>query len=151
MKYPDFQEVSTRAGRLPSPNRTRESRARGASRPAGPSALRQSRSHAHVSFRSSHNRRFQEFECAFPICIQARLYAQGYREHRPNGVPNWRTENDGNAERPQNSRAYFPYGGSSHHSRLTFGKLSQNNLAKTFEFSGLFQLLQDKIDLVGHH
>src|ERR1700674_3471710 len=151
MKCRDFRAALTREDKLPNLNRSRENRARAASRPEAPSPIRQSRSHARASFRSSHHRRFQEFECAFLICVQARLYAQRYRKHRPNGMAVRRTNNDRDAERPRNSRAYFPYGGSSGHSRLTIRKISEYNPAHAFEFTGLFQMHQDAIHLVGPH
>src|SRR5713226_9231089 len=151
MKCQGFRAVSMQADRLRSPNRSRESRARAASPPAAPSPIRQSRSHAHVSFRSSHHRRFQEFECAFPICVQARLYAQRYRKHGPHGMPDGSTEYERDTERPQNSRADFPYSGSTSHDRLTFRKVSQHNPAHAFELTGLFQMHQDAIHLVGLH
>src|SRR5712692_6805964 len=151
MKCRGFRGVSMQADRLRNPNRSHENRARAASRPAAPSPIRQSRSHAHVSFRSSHHRRFQEFECAFPICIQTRLYAQRYRKHGPHGMPDGSTEYDRDTERPQNSRADFPYSGSTSHDRLTFRKVSQHNPAHAFELTGLFQMHQDAIHLVGLH
>src|SRR5216684_1451436 len=151
MKCPGFRAVLTPAGRLRNPNRSRASRARAAFRPAAPSPIRQSRSRARASFRSSHHRRFQEFECAFPIRVQARLDAQRYCKQGPNGMPDRRTKHDGDAERPKNSRADLPDGWGSGHSRLAFWKVSQHNPPHSCKFSGLFQMHQDAIHLVGLH
>src|SRR5712692_160332 len=151
MKCRGFRAALTRAGRLRNPNRSPESRARAASRPAGPSPIRQSRSRAHASIRSSHHRRFQEFECAFPIRVQARLYAQRYRKQGTNGMPDRRTKHNGDAERPQNSCADLPDGWGSSHGWLAFWKVSQHDPAHTRKFSGLFQMHQDAIHLVGLH
>src|SRR6266851_1345648 len=151
MKCRGFRAGLTPADRFRNPIRSRESRARAAFRPAAPSPIRQSRSRARASFRSSYHRRFQEFECAFPIRVQARLDAQRYCKQGPNGMPDRRTKHDGDAERPKNSRADLPDGWGSGHSRLAFWKVSQHNPPHSCKFSGLFQMHQDAIHLVGLH
>src|ERR1700686_3940600 len=140
MKCRDFRAALTREDKLPNLNRSRENRARAASRPEAPPPIRQSPSQARASFRSSHHRRFQEFECAFLICVQARLYAQRYRKHGPNGMADRRTKNDRDAEWPQNSRADFPYGWGCRNGRLTFRTVPQPTPAPAFHFTGLFQI-----------
>jgi hypothetical protein len=66
-------------------------------------------------------------------------------------MPDGSTEYDRDTERPQNSRADFPYSGRSRHGGLTFRKVSQHNSAHSFKFTGLFQMHQDAIHLVGLH
>src|SRR5258708_4283801 len=66
-------------------------------------------------------------------------------------MPDGSAEYDRDTERPQNSRAHFPYSGGSSHDRLTFRKVSQHNPAHAFELTGLFQMHQDAIHLVGLH
>src|SRR6267143_1072191 len=66
-------------------------------------------------------------------------------------MPNGSTEDDRDAERPQNSLADFPYRGSSGRGRLAFWKVSQDNSAHAFKFSRLFHVHQDAIHLVRLH
>src|SRR5260370_36257912 len=66
-------------------------------------------------------------------------------------MPNGSAEDDRDTERPQNSRADFPYRRSSGSGRLTLGEVSEHNPATAFEFTGLFQMHQHTIHLVRFH
>src|SRR6266436_322964 len=137
--------------RRQNPTGLRESRVRAASLPAGPSPIRRSRLRAHVLLRSTHHRRFKEFQCAFTIRVQTRLNAQRYRKHGPHRMPDGGAKHDWNAERPQNSRANFANARSPGHGRFALWKISQHNPADSFKLSRLLQVHQDAIHLVRPH